>query len=253
MNTILLWIQQSETKLSIPEVTVTDLETMEKRLRELKDLQSSLQEQQNGIDYLSTTVEEMSKRAPAGVSQKYQSETEVILNRWKKLSTQLVANCHKLEEQITKLKQFQNDTKTLKKWMAEVDIFLNEDWPALGDLEALKKQLEQCTALVNDIQTIQPNLNSVNEIGQKMNKEAEPEFSYKLQTDLKALNAEWDSICQQAYAKKAALNNSLDKTVSLRKDLSEMHEWITQAEDEYLQRDFEYKTPDELQKAIEEL
>uniref|UniRef100_A0A2H6N3Q0 Dystrophin n=1 Tax=Micrurus carvalhoi TaxID=3147026 RepID=A0A2H6N3Q0_9SAUR len=32
-----------------------------------------------------------------------------------------------------------------------------------------------------------------------------------------------------------------------------MHEWITQAEDEYLQRDFEYKTPDELQKAIEEL
>lgn len=49
------------------------------------------------------------------------------------------------------------------------------------------------------------------------------------------------------------MKNSLDKTVSLRKDLSEMHEWITQAEDEYLQRDFEYKTPDELQKAVEEL
>ncbi|XP_070800310.1 dystrophin isoform X9 [Pituophis catenifer annectens] len=253
MNTVLLWIQQSETKLSIPQVTVTDLETMEKRLRELKGLQSSLQEQQNGINYLSTTVQEMSKRAPAGVSQKYWSEIEVILNRWKKLSTQLVENCQKLEEQITKLKQFQNDTKTLKKWMAEVDIFLNEDWPALGNSETLEKQLEQCTALVNDIQTIQPNLNSVNEIGQKMKKEAESEFSLKLQNDLKALNAEWDNICQQAYDKKAALKNSLDKIVSLRKDLSEMHEWITQAEDEYLQRDFEYKTPDELQKAVEEL
>ncbi|KFW00969.1 Dystrophin, partial [Fulmarus glacialis] len=44
-----------------------------------------------------------------------------------------------------------------------------------------------------------------------------------------------------------------DKTVSLRKDLSEMHEWITQAEEEYLERDFEYKTPDKLQKAVEEL
>lgn len=32
-----------------------------------------------------------------------------------------------------------------------------------------------------------------------------------------------------------------------------MHEWITQAEEEYLERDFEYKTPDELQKAVEEL
>lgn len=40
---------------------------------------------------------------------------------------------------------FQNDVKTLKKWMADVDIFLNEEWPALGDSEALEKQLEQCT------------------------------------------------------------------------------------------------------------
>lgn len=32
-----------------------------------------------------------------------------------------------------------------------------------------------------------------------------------------------------------------------------MHEWITQAEEEYLERDFDYKTPDELQNALEEL
>lgn len=29
--------------------------------------------------------------------------------------------------------------------MADVDVFLNEEWPALGDSEALEKQLEQCT------------------------------------------------------------------------------------------------------------
>lgn len=26
-----------------------------------------------------------------------------------------------------------------------MDVFLNEEWPALGDSEALEKQLEQCT------------------------------------------------------------------------------------------------------------
>lgn len=41
--------------------------------------------------------------------------------------------------------------------------------------------------------------------------------------------------------------------MSLRKDLSEMQEWIAQAEEEYLERDFEYKTPEELKKAVEEL
>nr|XP_014433950.1 dystrophin isoform X7 [Pelodiscus sinensis] len=253
MSTILLWIQQSETKLSLPQVTVTEYEIMEQRLRELKALQSSLQEQENGLNYLSTTVEELSKKAPAEVSQKYRSEIEGILGRWKNLSAQLVECCQNFEDLMTKLQQFQNDTKTLKKWMAEVDAFLQEEWPALGDSEALEKQLEQCTALVNDIQTIQPSLNSVNEVGKKMKNEAEPEFASRIQTELKELNAQWEHICQQAYAKKAALKGGLDKTVNLRKDLSEMHEWITQAEEEFLERDFEYKTPDELQKAVEEL
>uniref|UniRef100_A0A663DVF2 Dystrophin n=1 Tax=Aquila chrysaetos chrysaetos TaxID=223781 RepID=A0A663DVF2_AQUCH len=253
MSTILVWIQQSETKLSTPQVAVAEYEIMEQRLRELKALQSSLQEQQKGLNYLSTTVEDMSRKAPAEVSQRYRSEIEVILGRWKKLSAQLVEHCQKLEELMTKLQRFQNDTKTLKKWMAEVDVFLKEEWPALGDSEALEKQLEQCTALVNDIQTIQPSLNSVNEVGKKMKSEAEPEFASRIETELKDLNVQWEHICQQAYAKKAALKGGLDKTVSLRKDLSEMHEWITQAEEEYLERDFEYKTPEELQKAVEEL
>ncbi|KAM9020792.1 dystrophin isoform 12-T12 [Ara ararauna] len=253
MNTILVWIQQSETKLSMPQVAVAEYEIMEQRLRDLKALQSSLQEQQKGLNYLSTTVEDMSRKAPAEVSQRYRSEIEVILGRWKKLSAQLVEHSQKIEELMTKLQRFQNDTKTLKKWMAEVDVFLKEEWPALGDSEALEKQLEQCTALVNDIQTIQPSLNSVNEVGKKMKSEAEPEFASRIEKELKDLNVQWEHICQQAYDKKAALKGGLDKTVSLRKDLSEMHEWITQAEEEYLERDFDYKTPDELQNALEEL
>ncbi|KFO87957.1 Dystrophin, partial [Buceros rhinoceros silvestris] len=144
MSTILVWIQQSEAKLSMPQAVVAEYEVMEQRLRELKALQNSLQEQQKGLNYLSTTVEDMSRKAPADVSQRYRSETEVILGRWKKSSAQLVEQCQKLEELMTKLQRFQNDIKTLKKWMAEVDVFLKEEWPALGDSEALEKQLEQC-------------------------------------------------------------------------------------------------------------
>ncbi|XP_049728818.1 dystrophin isoform X10 [Elephas maximus indicus] len=253
MTTILTWIQQSEAKLSIPQVTVTEYEIMEQRLGELQALQSSLQDQQSGLNYLSTTVKEISKKAPSEISQKYQSEFEGIEVRWKKLSSQLAGNCQKLEEHMNKLRKIQNHIKTLKKWMAEVDVFLKEEWPALGDSEILKKQLKQCRLLVNDIQTIQPSLNSVNEGGQKIKNEAEPEFASRLETELRELNAQWDHMCRQVYARKEALKGGLDQTVSLQKDLSEMHEWMTQAEEEYLERDFEYKTPDELQTAVEEM
>ncbi|XP_011376775.1 dystrophin isoform X2 [Pteropus vampyrus] len=253
MSTIMTWIQQSETKLSIPQVMVTEYEIMEQRLGELQALQSSLQEQQSGLNYLSTTVKDMSKNAPSDISRKYQSEFEEIEGRWKKLSSQLVEYYQKLEDQMSKLRKIQNHIKTLKKWMAEVDVFLKEEWPALGDLEILKKQLKQCRLLVNDIQTIQPSLNSVNEGGQKIKNEAEPEFASRLETELRELNTQWDHMCRQVYARKEALKGALDKTVSLQKDLSEMHEWMTQAEEEYLERDFEYKTPDELQTAVEEM
>lgn len=35
--------------------------------------------------------------------------------------------------------------------MAEVDVFLKEEWPALGDSEALEKQLEQCTVSICNV------------------------------------------------------------------------------------------------------
>ncbi|XP_053748030.1 dystrophin isoform X12 [Panthera pardus] len=253
MSTILTWIQQSETKLSRPQVTVTEYDIMEQRLEELQALQSSLQEQQSGLNYLSTTVKEMSRKAPSDISRKYQTEFEEIEGRWKKLSSQLLEHCQKLEEQMAKLRKIQNHIKTLKKWMAEVDVFLKDEWPALGDSEILKKQLKQCRLLVNDIQTIQPSLNSVNEGAQKIKNEAEPEFACRLERELRELNTQWDYVCRQVYARKEALKGGLDKTVSLQKDLSEMHEWMTQAEEEYLERDFEYKTPDELQTAVEEM
>ncbi|KAG9492436.1 hypothetical protein GDO78_000765, partial [Eleutherodactylus coqui] len=253
MSTILLWIQQSETKLAIPQVTVTECETMEHRLRELKALQSSLQEYQADMNYLSKTAEELSSKAPADVKQKYWAEIDKTQSRWNIISSHIAGQCQKLEELLNKHRQFQNDLKTLNKWMAEVNVFLNEEWPALGDSEALEKQLDQCNALVNDIQTIQPSVSSVNDIGQKLINKAEPTYLPKLKRDLDNLNEQWDLICKQAYTKKAALKGGLEKTLNLRKDLSEMQEWISQAEDEYLERDFEYKTPEELQKALEEL
>ncbi|NXH22515.1 DMD protein, partial [Bucco capensis] len=144
LSTLLVWIQQAESKLSGPQVAVAEYEIMEQRLRELKALQSSLQEQQKGLSYVSSTVEAMGRKGPAEVSQRYRAELELMLSRWKRLSAQLGEQNQKLEELLSKLQRFQNDSKTLKKWMAEVEVFLKEEWPALGDSEALEKQLDQC-------------------------------------------------------------------------------------------------------------
>ncbi|XP_043091945.1 dystrophin isoform X2 [Puntigrus tetrazona] len=253
MAALLAWLQQCENKLAIPSTAVTEYPVMEQRLKDIKAIQAAQKEHQGGVDDLNKMAEQVFQKAPPEICQKYRTELDNVMVRWRRVSEQLEENIQKLQDHMTKLQQFQNDTKTLQKWMAEVDVFLNEEWPALGDAEALEKQLEQCTALVNDIHTVQPSLNGINEVGLALKREAETPFAIKIQKMLDELNAQWELICKQAYAKKSALKGGLDMTVSLRKEMQEMQEWITQAEEEYLERDFQYKTPEELHKAVEEL
>uniref|UniRef100_A0AAX7SUM2 Utrophin n=1 Tax=Astatotilapia calliptera TaxID=8154 RepID=A0AAX7SUM2_ASTCA len=46
---------------------------------------------------------------------------------------------------------------------------------------------------------------------------------------------------------------SQEKHVNLRKDLAEMQEWMAQVDEEFLMRDFEYKSPEELEASLEEM
>ncbi|XP_066517657.1 dystrophin isoform X2 [Hoplias malabaricus] len=253
MAALMSWLQQCEAKLALPSTAVTEYPVMEQRHKDMTAIQADLQEHQCQIEDLNKMTENVFKKAPSDVCQKYRIELDNVMARWKRIAEQVEENIKKLQDHMSKLQQFMNDTKTLKKWMADVDVFLNEEWPALGDTEALEKQLEQCTALVNDIHTVQPSLNGINEVGQTLKRDAEIPFGVKIQNMLDELNAQWELICKQAYAKKSALKGGLDITVSLKKELQEMQEWITQAEEDYLERDFQYKTPEELHKAVEEL
>ncbi|XP_019712980.1 dystrophin-like [Hippocampus comes] len=253
ISTLLAWLQECEAKLAIPSTAVTEYPIMEQRLKDMEALQVALTSHQGQVDYLTSAVEQVFQKAPPEICQKYHAEMDNIMARWRRLGTMLTDNSKTIKELMAKLVQFENDVKTLKKWMADVDVFLNEEWPALGDSEALEKQLEQCTALVNDIHTIQPSVNGINEVGLQLKKEAEPPFAIHIQKELDDLNAQWENVCKQAYAKKSALKGGLDKTMALRKEMQEMQEWINQAEEDYLERDFTYKTPEELRKAVEEL
>ncbi|XP_030603146.1 dystrophin isoform X3 [Archocentrus centrarchus] len=253
ISTLLAWLQQCDAKLAIPSTAVTEYSIMEQRLKDNQALQVALAEHEGDVNYLTSAVEQVFQKAPPDVSQKYRTEMDVIMARWRRLGSTLTDNTQRIQELMAKLMQFENDVKTLKKWMEDVDVFLNEEWPALGDSEALEKQLEQCTALVNDIHTIQPSVNGINEVGLFLKKEAEPQFAVHIKKELDLLNTQWENICKQAYAKKSALKGGLDKTMALRKEMQEMQEWINQAEEDYLERDFTYKTPEELCKAVEEL
>lgn len=57
----------------------------------------------------------------------------------------------------------------------------------------------------------------------------------------------------QLMSHQERVTESQERQVNLRKDLAEMQEWMTQVDEEFLMRDFEYKSPEELQASLEEM
>ena len=57
----------------------------------------------------------------------------------------------------------------------------------------------------------------------------------------------------QIRSRHTALVAALERSRELWKDLTEMQEWLNQAEEEYFGKDHEYKVPTDLSQAVAEL
>jgi len=64
---------------------------------------------------------------------------------------------------------------------------------------------------------------------------------------------EKDDVTLQLLKHQERVAESRERQVNLRKDLAEMQEWMTQVDEEFLMRDFEYKSPEELEASLEEM
>lgn len=49
------------------------------------------------------------------------------------------------------------------------------------------------------------------------------------------------------------MSEGQEKVTNMKKDVAEMREWMIQVDEEFLMRDFEYKSPEELEEALQEM
>ena len=74
--------------------------------------------------------------------------------------------------------------------MREVEVFLHAEDAALGDLATLEAQIKESNALQDDIETLQPNVDNINEAGERLmgRCEAEGAFRGQMEAELRKVN-----------------------------------------------------------------
>ncbi|XP_032193899.1 utrophin isoform X2 [Mustela erminea] len=246
-------LNDSESKAQTSLNALNDLTKVEKALQEKKALDEILENQKPTLYKLAEETKALEKNVSPDVEKMYKQEFDDVQGKWNKLKVKVSKDVHLLEEITSKLRAFEVDLKVIEKWVDGVKDFLMKEQAVQGDAEELQSQLDQCSAFVNEIETMDSSLKGMREIEANLRSCPVAGIKTWMQTKLVDYQTQVEKLSKEIAIQKNRLSESQEKAVNLKKDLAEMQEWMTQAEEEYLERDFEYKSPEELESAVEEM
>ena len=89
------------------------------------------------------------------------------------------ARIESLEAEVARLRQFEEEAEGISRWMREVEAFLAAEDPAVGDRATLEAQLKESNALQDDIATLSPNVQTINETGQQLLSKCAPTENFR--------------------------------------------------------------------------
>ncbi|XP_048793833.1 utrophin isoform X1 [Lagopus muta] len=231
---------------------LSDPSKVEKALQQTKTVCETLEAQKPRVDKLAEETKALEKQS-SDRTKVYTQQFRHVQGHWDKLRLKTSKDVKLLEEVTSKLRLFETNSKVVLKWMDGVKGFLLTEKAAQGDTEGLQRQLDQCTIFVNEMEKIEPSLKEMKELESALRSQSIAGINTWAKSKLVDCQTQWEKLSKQIISQKNHLSESQEKAVNLKKDLAEMQEWMTQAEEEYLEKDFEYKSPEELENAVEEM
>nr|XP_061785642.1 dystrophin-like isoform X2 [Nerophis lumbriciformis] len=221
------------------------LEVLEARLAKLRD----------GINDTLTTeaAVERAQGLCLEIEQTQQASDPAEQQRWSQLSTKTHEELATLNRILASMKDHQVKLAELERWLEVVQGLLSRDTMRSSSTESLQDELNRCKEHVNERELMESSLKQMDENVNAVQAAAVPGLA-KWGQDLAAdLRSRFDTLLKQLLSRQKRLSESQEKQVNLKKDLAEMQEWMAQVDEEFLMRDFEYKSPEELESALEEM
>uniref|UniRef100_A0A8D0DEC6 Utrophin n=1 Tax=Sander lucioperca TaxID=283035 RepID=A0A8D0DEC6_SANLU len=260
------WLAEKEEALSeVQTGNFKDPSEMNTNVRQLAILKEDMEKKRRTLDQLSDAGQDviLLLRSPEAAA-KIETNTEELAHRWDNL-VQKLEDC-----------SFQVCVFLTFIHMADIDLIQTE-WDACArELQAARERVHTQSR----VRAVSAELADLDQAFEKQDRWLDSTSALETcdKAELRSLSGECqvtvivsvhvhpDLLCGlvsltnlKSYASLQLLRHqervaeSREKQVNLRKDLAEMQEWMTQVDEEFLMRDFEYKSPEELEASLEEM
>ncbi|XP_068580543.1 utrophin isoform X1 [Cebidichthys violaceus] len=248
-------LQRLQSRAREVNKALTSLEANQVLSSQVDGLKARLATLREGIVDVPTAEEavESAQGLCLEIEQTQQASDPTELQRWSQLSSSAREELGTLQCILGSMKDNQVRLVEVERWLAAVQELLSRDSTGLGDKESLQEELNQCKEYVNEMESVEGSLKQMGENVSAIETVAVPGLARWGRDKLDECQSKWDALSKQLLKHQERVAENRERQVNLRKDLAEMQEWMTQVDEEFLMRDFEYKSPEELETSLEEM
>ncbi|XP_069940660.1 microtubule-actin cross-linking factor 1 isoform X2 [Cherax quadricarinatus] len=239
------WLESLEAALA-SEYSVTTLPQMQDYLTQFKDLSEKVELEKGNMAHINETCHRLSRDGHVSIME----DITKLNKQWETTTEALQFRIKNIERVIEKQKQYNDEVSGLKSWLAEVDIFLQAEEAALGDIETLEAQLEQSNALQDDVATLQTNVDNITAAGKQLTEEGDAELKNIVENQLEELTKRWDLVTELARAQNKSLKEALARSQKVHEGIDKLNVWLDELEPK-IPCSVPTNTPEELINAVE--
>ncbi|KAK7907774.1 hypothetical protein WMY93_016386 [Mugilogobius chulae] len=245
-------LQGKEEEIS---TALVQLEVSQKQPSPVEALEARLTTLKEGLVDIPTTSEavEQAQSLCLDIEQNQQATDPVEQQRWSQLSSKAREELGTLQCVLGSMKDSQVRLAEVEHWLDAVQELLSRDASGLGETESLQDDLNQCKEHVNEMESVESSLKQMSENVSAVQATAIDGLSKWGQDKLDECQSRWNKLSKQLLSHRDCVSERQERQVNLRKDLAEMQEWMAQTDEEFLMRDFEYKSPEELEASLDEM
>ncbi|KAM6992528.1 utrophin isoform 4-T4 [Tautogolabrus adspersus] len=238
-------VNQALADLEAKQMLPSPVEGLEERLSTLRDGLVDLPAAEGAVEQAQALCLE--------IEQTQQASDPAELQRWNHLSSRAREELGTLQCILGSMKDNQVRLLEVERWLDGVQEVLSGDAAGLGDKGSPQEELNKCKEYVTEMESVEGSLKQMGENVSAVQATAVPGLTKWGQDKMDECRGKWDSLGKQLLSHQERLAERQERQVNLKKDLAEMQEWMAQVDDEFLMRDFEYKSPEELEASLEEM
>ncbi|XP_051736087.1 utrophin isoform X2 [Ctenopharyngodon idella] len=222
-------LQQIESRLNTINSDIRDMNTAEQGLVKAQALHAEIEQQRL-------------KESEAAEQQ-----------RWTELSTAALDQLSMLQCILGSMKDTKVKSEEVQRWLDAVEELLSRDASGFSHGDKLQEELNQCKELVSEMESVDSSLKQMAENVAAVQQSSVPALIRWGQEELDDRQRRWDALSKELLRREERVSEGQEKVTNLKKDVAEMREWMIQVDEEFLMRDFEYKSPEELEEALQEM